>query len=239
MRFFPNNNIADSMFFSSHKRKKRKSPANITPIQANNWKRIYFEISSDLRGILDTENKSFLKMVSPLVINENTVYIIQTTRPHHSLRNTNHEQNITASSIGHCRSIPFRWGCASFPRRKLSGYRETLRRLSFREEACGGMLTLHPLRRSGGRGRLRRHAHRHRLLQRLLHGERRDGEVGVESVGVVLTVRDEQRERGVAEIRRLESGEVRVVPPRLGVILWACLSLERGNGRLREMKWKI
>jgi len=123
--------------------------------------------------------------------------------------------------------------------RTSGGYRETLRRLSFREEACGGMLTLHPLRRSGGRGRLRRHAHRHRLLQRLLHGERRDGEVGVESVGVVLTVRDEQRERGVAEIRRLESGEVRVVPPRLGVILWTCLSLERGNGRLREMKWKI
>ena len=207
MRFFQNNNIADSLFFSSHRRKKRKSPANVTPIQANNWKRIYFEISSDLRGILDTENKSFLKMFSSLVIKEKTVYIIQTTRPHHSLRNTNHEQNITDSSIG--------------------------------EEACGGMLTLHPLRRSGGRGRLRRHAHRHRLLQRLLHGERRDGEVGVESVGVVLTVRDEQRERGVAVIRRLESGEVRVVPPRLGVILWTCLSLERGNGRLREMKWKI
>ena len=44
MRFFQNNNIADSLFFSSHRRKKRQSPANVTPIQANNWKRIYFEI---------------------------------------------------------------------------------------------------------------------------------------------------------------------------------------------------
>ena len=121
MRFFPNNNIADSLFFSSHKRKKRKSPATVTPIQANNWKRIYFEISSDLRGILDTENKSFLKMFSSLVIKEKTVYIIRTTRPHHSFRNTNHEQDITGRSTGHCRNIPFRRGCASFPRRKLSG----------------------------------------------------------------------------------------------------------------------
>ena len=63
MRFFPNNNIADSLFFSSHRRKKRKSPANVTPIQANNWKRIYFEISSDLRGFSPRDPKLALDFV--------------------------------------------------------------------------------------------------------------------------------------------------------------------------------